>query len=156
MALKTTQTSEGAGSVLCGVRARAGRQAGFVQGVRKTEAAFGEGAQPEPALGSRRTGAGQLPPNPHGGAPAHTLGPKRLLCVQNAVYKADLTIQGEKNLVVFKNGKPKAIKKESGENPSNALDFIRSVSHTDKREVTRGCSRYFSRGTAYMPVERKL
>ena len=154
MALKTTQTSEGAGSVLCGVRARAGRQAGFVQGVRKTEAAFGEGAQPEPALGSHRTGAHPTPTE--GRQRTHTLGPKRLLCVQNAVYKADLTIQGEKNLVVFKNGKPKAIKKESGENPSNALDFIRSVSHTDKREVTRGCSRYFSRGTAYMPVERKL
>lgn len=48
------------------------------------------------------------------------------------------------------------LKQRARENPSNALDFIRSISHTDKREAARGCSRYFPRGTAYMPAERKL
>lgn len=70
-----------------------------------------------------------------------TFRPKCLLTPWSMRHKAALTVQGKRNLHVFKNEKPKAIK-NGGVGHQTSLDLRGSISHADKREMTECCSRY--------------
>lgn len=81
---------------------------------------------------------GQSPQHGPAATPALTLRPKWLsLCTEAQFTNLSSKLKEKETSLFFKNEKLKAIKNEGGGARQMSLDFIRSISHTDKREITK-------------------